>query len=1442
MDIALKFKRAIASLSAGLIFSTLLVFGPSNASAHTFTDVNMDTDWGAQEIYSLVDSGVLDANDTFRKDDPILRGEWFKMVAEAGDFMAGCEQPATPTWTDAPAGRWDTLRAECLGQAGVVTGDTDPVSKLPIGTVRLADKLNRVEGIATVMRAFDIPTDLDPAAPFPDNSAEWYKNMVTSAYNAGIVKGDNGMLYPGRDMTRREAAVFLYRAMNPTPVCDPNTDPNCKNGVCDPNNANDPDCLPINCDPNDPNDPDCQAPPTSNGDLEVSLSAKTAKGTTLALGATHVELASFDFTAVGDDVYLTNLTIDRAGVGKSDDIDQLYLYEGAVRQTNGRTINSDNQAKFPLKFLIKKGQTRTLTVVGDIATDAGSNNEHFFSIADDRSVVHNGKSTKGTFSLDGNTFSIGGEAVNTVTVKAGPDPSDAELGEVQAELASIRLEVGSESDVLVKSLALNNAGSFDAENVSNLTLKIGDEVVAKADGLINDIVTFDLGDKPYLLKSGQNKTAYVLGDLTGGKDGETFIFYLENNVDAWILDNDFKQGATIDNQFTLSDANTVTVKGGDLVVADGGPAATQIPNDSQDEVLLNYNMTPAQDLTVRDTYVAITIQNPDGTTPTFNAGNTATLDNVPTLGGVCAANEYNLDTVANNATLTAADMFLIGNGSARVVSNDGDTSNGGLCVVSADDLTDLAGTETLTEVNPYSYLTDLEVFDADTDTSIAGPLGTVSGGTACTAAGTPLVVCPAAETYATVLGDDYDILAGKTFHASIRVDVEPEMVIGYQVNASVQFPDNSVKNEATNQFIDADDIVGAGNVALAGDFMTIAEDDLTVAVAANPSSQNFVKSAKADGLGFTLSAGDTGDVKVTRIKVRAYGCDDTDDGVGNNATAGVQCFEDTTGVDTGNADSWESEVGNFEAKNLISTITLYKGNDVLGSKSLKIVDAGNNGYTAGTDYYEADFDGLNLAVLKGSTASLRAEVQLLNTITGVKYFALDVNPADITAEDSQGDDIIPAGDLINGDIDKNPMMTIGATGTLTAFFEGSPDADILVMGTNDNAVSRFRFAATDEAFKVNRLTIMNDDDGADFDSPFLSPAVSGVTIKYKDQNNVTQTVTQPLTGSGIATFQGLNLWVPADGETFVDVFANVSSQNPEVLSGQPIRLGLQNKDNTINTFEAIGQSSSLNEKFNDGDEVNNVNDVDTFVVRRTKPAIQNVGPNTGALQDGTRDLLPFSIKADAKGSLGLARMVFNVNVNDDGNGGVLTLSDFRFKVNGNALSDSDVNIRTTADADLTPTGGAAITANSTVIVSFDEEQTVGAGATTNFILQASVANSTVDDTVDTRLAIGDENTSVSGIINNGTCTTNPSSNGQGNAGRIYDSVANCGLFGVTPIHFRTVAATARNFIWSDKSKVNAPVHVYPTVAVGSVTAGSGSFDWTNGNLLNISDLSTHTLN
>ena len=739
---------------------------------------------------------------------------------------------------------------------------------------------------------------------------------------------------------------------------------------------------------------------------------------------------------------------------------------------------------------------------------------------------------------------------------------------------------------------------------------------------------------------------------------------------------------------------------------------------------------------------------------------------------------------------------------------------------------------TITEVDPYDYVKSVKLVDLDNGNTLAGPMTDANAGATLT------VAVP--SSYNKVHTEDYELTGGETRHFSVQVDLDQNMASGYQVRAQVRFSDgvstsSYIKDQEANEFVATSEVIGAGTTALAGNYMTTAANSLTATVASTPTSQSYVKGDSAvPSLGIALGAGDAGDVTVKRLNVRLYGCDNTDDGVGVGNTAGIQCFEDLT---TNN--DWESTVGNTAADTIVSSVTLYDGNDIVaGPESIDLVDAASNGYTAGADYYVAQFDDLDMTIGAGATKTLTAKVNLLNTATTQMHLALDVDPsADIIAEDDDANTVSPLGAALNAVVAKIPMITIITSGSLTASSEGNPDKDILVAGSEEQLVAKYRFHALDEDFQVRKLTIANDsvadgvaDDFGQTGQLDVGPAVSNVVIKYPDVNAVTQSASSSISG-GTAKFAGLDFYVPAGEDAYLEVYADVNTEAAvgEALSGQTFRLGLQNTNNDITTFEAIGQSSSNNINFDDANptaQVTNSPNVESFVVRNSIPSFANVSSST-SLANSEKTLFSFSVTADSAGSVSFGRFVFDVDLTDaSGAAPTLTLDDFKF-YKGSSYID-DANVYGVAGGDLGLGSGNTITAADTIIVSFQQEESVAAGSSATFSLKANVSGSENDDTVDTNLAIGDENTPVAGL------TTNTNEN----TARVYSATATDSLMAANTEFVQADTTAARNIIWSDKS---ADSHAYPTVSATAVTAGSGSYDWTNGYLLDITDLSSHSL-
>ena len=1028
-------------------------------------------------------------------------------------------------------------------------------------------------------------------------------------------------------------------------------------------------------------------------------------------------------------------------------------------------------------------QLLRLRLVGDVAAAPGASNQHYFYVASAADVTSNAQSVAGDFPTVGNTFTMGGAGttVNTLTISAGTAPSQPQIGALDAEVASVKMVAGGTNDVAVHAVSLSNGGSLSSDKLLNCRLLRGTDEVATADEFDGDRVTFTLGT-PYVIPEGQTKTFYVRCDIDGGRTTDTIRMYLDEGTDLTAIDQQYGYGAVIANTFnTAAQTNTITLKGGAVTVTDNGPAASQIAQNTTNNELLNFALTVDRDLTVRDTFIQIDIQDGTGAGPTLPVANVA---GNTVLAGMTLTT---LTTTAAQPGWTVGDMLQIPTAAGteyRII-----TALAPFTFATLSGLPTLGAT--VTEVNPYEYVKNVRLVDLDSGSTLAGPLTYANSGATCV--DTLGAVCPgvAPDSYNKLHSEDYELTGGETRHMSIQADVDQNMAAGYSIRAQVQYSDglagdSYLKDLSANEFVAEADIVGAGAAALAGKWMTTATNSLTVGLASTPTSQTYVKGDSAvPSLGIALTAGDAGDITAKKLTVRVYA--------------------DSTGGAAFGA------LGDIAANTIVSSVTLYDGADVVaGPKSLTLVGA--TPYTTTVDWYKAQFDDLNIVIPKGGTKTLTAKVTLLNTMAANTYIALDVDPDDdIIAEDTDSNTITatPTVSLNNTGAAMNPEITVLTSGSLDAYSEGNPDAANLVAGSTNQLVAKYRFKALREGFTVNKLTITNDTalaaDGFDKDATEATAAVSNITVKYPDINSVTQSKTSALS-AGSTTLSGLGFYVPAGEDVYLEVYADVSSMAAvgAALSGQGFRLGLQDIDNTISTFEAVGTSSSSTENFLSAvpgvvtPRVNSSATVKNFVVRKTMPTFAKASGSTN-LVNGENTMYGLTITADAAGSVGFARLVF----------------DYSLSVGAPATPKFYRGSTLITDATLTDTG-------TEIIVAFDQEETVSAGSSKTYYLKATVAGAASGDSMTTSLGNGDESVVMAGLT--------------ANMGKIY--VAVTGVFTAAANDLSTLWVANRNIIWSDKS---SDTHAYPTVAGGTVTIGTGSADWTNGYLLKATELTSNTL-
>jgi len=219
------------------------------------------------------------------------------------------------------------------------------------------------------------------------------------------------------------------------------------------------------------------------------------------------------------------------------------------------------------------------------------------------------------------------------------------------------------------------------------------------------------------------------------------------------------------------------------------------------------------------------------------------------------------------------------------------------------------------------------------------------------------------------------------------------------------------------------------------------------------------------------------------------------------------------------------------------------------------------------------------------------------------------------------------------------------------------------------------------------------------------------------------------------------------------------------------------------------------------------------VVRKSLPTY---APSTAGLStnlgNGTSRLYQFTVTADSAGDVSLKKVTFDLTMNDNDGGGELVLSNA--KIYNAADSSNAIQVLNETAAANVYTCGAGDADNAfndyatTIICAFTAEETIAAGSTNTYFLEATVAGSETSDFITTRLA--DESTTLGANTNL----------------EYLDDEATGAIVELDTAFAKAGTETAADHIWSDFS-----AGAGHTEAFGAVDDGDN--DWTGGYLLDV---------
>lgn len=337
------------------------------------------------------------------------------------------------------------------------------------------------------------------------------------------------------------------------------------------------------------------------GGLSVSLASDTPASATIPAGAASVPFTKLKLMANSGSVTVNQLVLTLGGVGGVDNLDDVYLYDGYNRLTDGRSVNSNTRkVTFSgLNLMLNSGDMKYLTVRADVsdATDNGGDTANFTLVS--ASDVASSATVSGNFPISGNTMSYSATPAGEVMITETGSISNPTIGQKEAVIARFQAEANNE-DAWLKQITLN---VDDAADHTNYKLWNGSTMVST--GMAHgDLVSFTLTN-PLKIEDGDNEKLTLSADI-GGQADDKIKVAVEEKADVFAVGGDFGFNLGVDildyndtgSQCTDTGAGTecsyTEIQGGDLTFAFNGPTSDDIQIDGKDQVLMKFTITAEQ--------------------------------------------------------------------------------------------------------------------------------------------------------------------------------------------------------------------------------------------------------------------------------------------------------------------------------------------------------------------------------------------------------------------------------------------------------------------------------------------------------------------------------------------------------------------------------------------------------------------------------------------------------------------------------------------------------------------------------------------------------------------------------------------------------------------------------------------------------------------------------
>lgn len=229
----------------------------------------------------------------------------------------------------------------------------------------------------------------------------------------------------------------------------------------------------------------------------------------------------------------------------------------------------------------------------------------------------------------------------------------------------------------------------------------------------------------------------------------------------------------------------------------------------------------------------------------------------------------------------------------------------------------------------------------------------------------------------------------------------------------------------------------------------------------------------------------------------------------------------------------------------------------------------------------------------------------------------------------------------------SPAPDISTSGVTVSLDPTSPKSMIVLAGTQNNEVAKFRLRAVNEAFTVQKLTLVvpdTTDQGMTVDG---WDSVKLLTIQYP--NKMGQLVTKNAVLSSSSTkFTNLDLYVPKNGSATMTVkvdFYEIIAESADF--GDRIKIGFASGA-ILGDFYAVGMDTGKIDQSAAPTKAPVYAAEHVLYKSKLTVTKDTSGMSSVLVPGATNTLYKFKISADANGSVAIKRLTFGITVSDNG--------------------------------------------------------------------------------------------------------------------------------------------------------------------------------------------------